>query len=45
MAQTIAIQFDRALPYAPDWGQLVPLGHIQVRDGRQFLNDSPEKVL
>jgi phage I-like protein len=45
MSGIVTTLCDHALPAAPDWVQLVPMGEIITRDGRQFLNDEPEAVL
>lgn len=45
MPATVTVQCETALSGAPEWVQLVPLGAVKTRDGRQFLNDDPQRVL
>ncbi|MFZ7089845.1 phage protease [Primorskyibacter sp. 2E233] len=45
MGPTFTVQCDNALPYAPDWVQLTPLGAITARDGRNFVVDDPDAIL
>ena len=44
MGPTFTVQCDNALPYAPDWVQLTPLGAITARDGRNFVVDDPDAI-
>lgn len=45
MSGLLTVQCDQALPYAPEWVHLVPMGQITARDGRRFVNDAPQAVI
>ena len=45
MSTLVTVRCQGELGTAPEWVQLIPLGKVKARDGRNFVNDHPEQLI